>query len=418
MIKICIFDLDETLLRTEDMKDIREAGKNDASPKYMAKVQAAFHSSPSRQIYDISLLNSLRQKFPKQKLCIFTRSPRSYATTVLSLAYPGFQWDLVVSYEDVKQTKPYGEGIDKCMSAFGVKYLNEVALVGDGDIDVRAAYHAGCVVVVDKTAWPKKLVNEHWNALGHISDAVISAPDQLIEVLTDYEQFLPDLERRLASDDPPTQPIRFDKINKFIPRYIGGDGTAFPIHTAGRSFSGYDSLKMRRQWHLLTTSIHENKDSETFPDEWISSIRLFIRTHFSMMSMWGGEVIVSVIPHRPGRAARLEMLLAQLEQSYADEPAKGKLKLRFVPKLLSYKVGVLSNSNDKLPPKERFENVRNHLMVHEKAIVAKGGHFLIIDDVSTTGSTLIYATKYLKDAGATAITCFSIAMNVSNVLYD
>ena len=73
----------------------------------------------------------------------------------------------------------------------------------------------------------------------------------------------------------------------------------------------------------------------------------------------------------------------------------------------------------KWPPRfpGRF-NVRDHLIVHEKAVVAKGGHFLIIDDVSTTGSTLIYADKYLKEAGATLVTCFSIAMNVSNVLYE
>lgn len=417
MLKICIFDLDQTLLDTQDMKVVREAGKNVDTPKYRKSVEAAFNAKNGRHIYTPQLLEEIRAKFPKLRLCVFTRSPRSYAQIVLTLAYPDFHWDKLVAFEDVPgRTKPYGDGVDKCMQAFEITRLDKVALIGDGDIDVRAAYHAGCVAIVDRSAWPAKLDPlNHWPALGHIPDAILSNPAQLIEVLADYRAYLPELERALT-EVPAATTARFDKINKFVPRKLGGDATAFPVFTGGRSFSNYKSLKWRRQWHALSDSIHEHKDAEQFPETWIKTLRTFISKTYGPMGFFGGHLHITVIPHRPGRQPRLERLLAQLEHAYAHTPMAGKLQLHFHPGLLAYKPGVRSNSKDKLSNNERFINVRDHLYVADKALAATPGQFLVIDDVSTTGSTLIYAKQYLQAAGAHAVTCLSLAMNVSDVL--
>ncbi|WP_374208626.1 phosphoribosyltransferase family protein [Klebsiella pneumoniae] len=41
---------------------------------------------------------------------------------------------------------------------------------------------------------------------------------------------------------------------------------------------------------------------------------------------------------------------------------------------------------------------------------------LVVDDVVTTGASLIYASKYLKDAGARNVILFALAKNISDIL--
>ncbi|WP_186073124.1 HAD hydrolase-like protein [Burkholderia gladioli] len=417
MFEVCLFDLDQTLVETEDMKELRESGKNKDDAAYKKQVKESFLAKVDRLIYSEELLLEIRKKFPDLKLGVFTRSPRSYAKAILKAAYPAIQWDVIVAYEDVEHTKPYGEGIDKAMFSFGYKYISRVILVGDGDVDIRAAYNAGCVVTLDKTSWKGKYTPDNWHALGHIPDAVIDSPEELLGVLENYQAYLPELERLLSKTDKRVGDARFDRVNKFIPKDAGGDSTAFPIFSCGRSFAGYKSLEWRKKWHELTQSIHDQKEADEFPEEWIQAVRTFISTHFTTL-LFGGEIIISVVPHRPGRTPRLEAFLGQLEASYEKKPLKGKAKLSFVPDLLAYKEGVRSNSNDKLNAAERFQNIRDHLFVKRKDVVKKGGKILVIDDVATTGSSLIYAKKYLIDAGAGEVTCLSIAMNISNVLYE
>ena len=419
MFEVCLFDLDQTLVETDDMKTLRESGKNRLDDAYAEQVVNALKAKDRKErvIYSKELIASIREQFPTLKLGVFTRSPRGYANAILKTVYPSFQWDVIVAYEDVKHTKPYGDGIDKAMWTFGYETISKVVLIGDGDADIRAAYNAGCVVVLDKTSWPDKHTNDNWNSLGHIPDVIIDEPEQILDVLRDYRPYLPELERLLSNSEGRAGTARFDRVNKFIPKAAGGDKTAFPIYSCGRSFSGYKSLEWRKNWHKLTKSIHAQKDADSFPDEWVNSVRTFISRTFPIL-MFGGELTVTVIPHRPGRKPRLEAFLAQLEMSYKNNPSAGKGKLSFVPDLLAYREGVRSNSNDKLSSSERFENIRDHLFVQRVDGVKKLMKILVIDDVSTTGSTLIYAKKYLSDAGASEVICLSIAMNISNVLYE
>lgn len=414
MFEVCLFDLDQTLINTDDMKELRESGKNKNDPDYLKRVTESFESKAGRVIYSEEMLCKIRAKFPQLKIGIFTRSPRGYAEAILKAAYPAMVWDVIVAYEDVEHTKPHGEGIDKAMYSFGYRDISRVVLVGDGDVDIRAAYNAGCVVVLDTSSWENKRSSDNWRALGRIPDVVIHKPEEIIDVLNDYESYLPELERLLSGCNARAGAARFDRVNKFIPREAGGDQTAYPIFSCGRSFAGYKSLEWRKKWHELTASIHEQKDAETFPKEWVEAVREFIAAHFPIL-IFGGTLVVSVIPHRPGRKPRLEAFLRQLEATY--NPKKGVGNLLFVPDLLAYKDGVRSNSNEKLSPSERFENIREHLYVH-RVDMAVRARVLVIDDVSTTGSSLIYAKKHLIDAGAIEVTCLSIAMNISNVLYD
>lgn len=411
MFKICLFDLDDTLIRTEDLKDVREACKNNSDAGNLSKVISAIKADEDRRIYDLSALTKIRSDFPELKLGVFTRSPRSYAKVVLEWAYPGFEWDILIAYEDVTWTKPRGDGIVKAIKEFGVKYLTEVILVGDSDVDVRSAYNCGCPVVVDKGGWPYKWGSEHWGAVQRVPDALIDSPSSMPSVLSVPHSFLPDLERLLEGAAGSS---RFDKLNHFIPRSVGGDTTAYPIHVAGRYFSNYKSIQQRRKWHSLTDSIDKNKESDEFPVEWIKTIRNFISREF--LAFFGVKnVVVTVIPHRPGRKPRLENLLTQLQQSVVDEPIKNRA-IVCEPDLLSFKAGVRSQHNDHLNGNERFENVRDHLLVQFPDKVTGATSYLILDDVTTTGASLIYASKYVRMAGASDVKCLSLAKNIGTVL--
>lgn len=414
MFDICLFDLDDTLVRTTDLKEIREACKHNNDSERLDALRALISEIDDRHIYSAEFLQQIRTGFPQMKLGVFTRSPCSYTHTVLDWAYPGFVWDIVVTYESVEQTKPYGDGIDLAMETFSAEYLDRVILIGDSDVDVRASYHCGCVVVLSTEAWPYPRERTHWKALEFVPDAVINSPSGLLDVLSEPNRYLPELERLFSGTSSTPQTPRFDKINHFISKAAGGDQSAFPIYVAGRSFAKYKSLQYRKQWHALTASIEQNKESDVFPAEWIAAIRHFIKEQY--FTLFGTlRIVVCVVPHRPGRKARLENLVRQLEQSVCMEPIE-RFEIICRPELLAYKLGVKSQHNEYLGRDERFMNVRDHLFVQNPEYVTGETSFLVIDDVTTTGASLIYAAKYLKAAGARDVKCLSMAKNIGDIV--
>jgi phosphoglycolate phosphatase-like HAD superfamily hydrolase len=416
MIRLCLFDLDQTLVDTEDMKELRESGVRRSDVAYIRELKDVFGARDRRLIQAVTI-NQLCLNNPGMKIGIFTRAPRSYVETIATMAYPRIKWDTVVAYEDVQNVKPHRDGICKAMADVGldIKYnLSEVLLVGDSDVDIRAAYHAGCAVALFKAGWPRQYQRTHWRSLELLPDAVVDNADELIEVFENPTRCLPDLECLLAdATQAPAKP-RFDKVIKFFP---WGDDNRSPhaIYAAGRNFSGYESLGDRRDWHELSSSIQENKNSKLFPNEWILSLRQFIAHHyrFTAGSPFARELVVTAIPPRPGREPRLTHLLSQLKASYGADARVQRMPLSFESNILAYREGVRSHSREHLSADERFANVRDHLLVAEPASV-KGRRFLVVDDVSTTGASLLYAKRYLDHAGASKVDCFTIAMNVGN----
>lgn len=415
MIRLCLFDLDQTLVDTADLQMLRESGvhRNDAA--YKGEVQVAFRSRNRHIINEVTLL-TLALTNPDMKIGVFTRSPRRYVDVILEEAYPLIRWDAVVAYEDVETRKPSGEGIYKAMIDLGLNdtdYLPDVVLVGDSDVDIRASYNAGCLAILFKQGWPSAYERTHWRCLGLLPDAVVDNQDELGVVISNIVPKLPDLEC-LLSDPAQAPPFpRFDDIGKFFPN----DHTRHVVFAAGRSFAGYKSLDARRDWHGLSQSIQANKNSIAFPDEWIASIKRFIAHHnrYLYALPFDSELVVCAIPPRPDRVPRLNHLIDQLRASYGPIPRLKRMILTFDAGMLAYRAGVRSHSGEHLSLEERFANVRDHLFV-VKPGEARGKRFLVLDDVSTTGATLLYAKKYLTEAGATSVDCFTIAMNISNPL--
>ena len=120
MIRLCIFDLDQTLVDTDDLKELREAGKHRDDAGYADEVRAAFRTRDRVLISGLALnlakLNNMDLRFG-----VFTRSPRRYVDVVLAEAYENRRWDVVIAYEDVQRYKPSGQGIIRAMKAVGMQ---------------------------------------------------------------------------------------------------------------------------------------------------------------------------------------------------------------------------------------------------------------------------------------------------------
>jgi hypothetical protein len=305
--------------------------------------------------------------------------------------------------------------------------LPAVVMVGDSDVDVRAAYHAGCPTVLFKRGWPHPLQRTHWRSMELMPDAIAGTTDELRAAISDPVPRLPYLEYLLAGGRKASHAPRFDRIGKFFPN----EKTPHFVYTAGRMFAGYQTLEKRREWHRLSQSIHENKDTVQFPNEWVMAIQRFIAVHYkpSALSQALAEYLVTLekvdscdsamvitcIPARQGRIHRLGHLVNQLAAAYGATPRVGGLLLSFDSEVLAFRPGVRSQSREHLNRVERFANVRDHLYVANPSGVA-GRKFLVIDDVSTTGATLLYAKRRLLEAGAESVDCFSFAQDISDPL--
>ena len=410
-LELLLFDLDDTLVQTGDLENFRGVAHiGPQSDEYVQRLKRAFVSTTARNLYSSAQLADLRRRWPALKVGIFTRAPRYYTDIVLKLAFPDTTWDVVVAFEDVRRTKPDGEGVGHAMKACGIRSSSSVAIVGDGKSDVQAAYNGGCWIFLDRGSWPERLRREDWWALERVPDAVIENPDRTIEVLACPEAELPELERAFsgATGSAHHRP-RFDKINHFNP--LDARGRTYGIHVAGRIFNHHPSLQARAAWHPVSQEILANKSADQFSPEWIETIRSFLRRQQQLRA--GSDVLVTVVPFKPGRAPRLESLLKQVETSHEQRPILEDVNVTFVMDVLAYKAGVQSHSASHLDKESRFQNVRDHLFVRRPEVV-NSMHVVVVDDVVTTGASLIYAHDCLMAAGASRVTCFAFTKAVGN----
>ena len=410
-IGLCLFDLDNTLLRTTDLEPFR--GRDNVgvtSADYTRRlIDAAFGPrAPARHLYTQAQLTALRDQYPGVRWGVFTRSPRHYAATLLGNAYPAFQWDVVVGYEDVRNTKPHPDGVWVAGQATGMESTDQIVLVGDEKVDVVCAYRAGCWAFVDQTTWQPR-EREHWWALERLPDALFEGADELAPLLANPGLRLPELEYLIAGQQLEGRRRRVEKINHFFPRTMGGGYV--PIHVMGRLFGEYEEIRPRRQWHALTDQILAHKDATDFPAAWVDAIGSFVKNEGG----FSRNVVVTVIPFKPGRRPRLEALLGQVEAAHVPSPRRGSFippnDFEFVPDILAFRPGAVSSHGNHLNAQERFANVGDNLYVQRPDVV-EGKHVIVIDDVVTTGASLLWAHRYLTQAGASRVSCLSLAQAI------
>lgn len=413
--QMVLFDLDNTLLKTDAVARFRgPAGLGQLPPNYVLDLTAQLHQV--QPIYTQDILFEIHRKYPDLKFGVFTRSPRTYTQTLLHTFYPLVKWDVVVCFEDVEHTKPYPDGILLAMNTTGLNDPARVVMVGDAHNDIMAAYRAGVWAFLDRTSWPDALLPENWRSIGAIADVDYGSPSSLLQALEDPAPCLPPLEATVYQNDVVCRrnvEIRhFDNVDG-RPRVV--------VKVLGRKFKQSGDFQYRYQWHVVSHQILALKDASVFPPTWIIALRKFIQSDPGCM--FGDGSIVTVIPVKPNRVPRLENLLAQVAVSNTADaffkkpfipswPAPGPNKLIFVPDQLFWLAGVKSHNQDHLNAKERMENVRDHLRVNTNRPVT-GKHVVVIDDVTTSGATLLNAYHYLIAAGARSVTLVSMTQAIS-----
>ena len=116
-------------------------------------------------------------------------------------------------------------------------------------------------------------------------------------------------------------------------------------------------------------------------------------------------MLVCPIPARPGRPRRLEHFLDRLRDSLS-----GIAGVEVDNEILRFSPG--AHANKGLGKADRFGNIQAHLAVASPDSVA-GATIIVVDDVATTGSTLYYADRYLRAAGATDVHCVALTQTIS-----
>lgn len=414
-VQLLIFDLDDTLIRTGDLEQ-RFRGQQflgRQSHQYEEDLRAAYYRDPGRIVYSAPTIIMLRARYPGVRLGIFTRSPRHYAEILVGLAYPGLAWDFLIAFEDTPQPKPSGEGIRRAMAGFNILDPRDVWMVGDSPVDIRAAYDSGCQVVLDTTTWPKTPAprrRDDWKALERMPDAIIGNAADLQATLDSHVAYLPLAERLQQTACAPI-PNRhpFARLEKFSA--FDHEGAKHDIHYLGRHFS--TQAQHRAIWHQVTNDIHSMKNALVVPDYWVAAIGAFLQNlvRKNPLLNFGNSLVVTVVPAKPGRTRRLEAMLNQLSTVHAQRPLVNA-GVSFTPDLMRYREGVLSHHGEGLNKQQRMENVMTHLEV----ITGSGyenKHVVVIDDVATTGASLIYARKYLMAAGARQVTCLSLTKAIN-----
>jgi len=133
MIKVVIFDLDQTLV---DSSCAEQDRKNREWSKVYSKI-------PTMRCYDgiHDILRYLVEK--KIIIVILTSSPRVYCEKVLQ--YFNIKPDFIVAYHDVKLHKPNPESINLVIEKFNIQNPKSVLHIGDDPKDTFASKAAGVI---------------------------------------------------------------------------------------------------------------------------------------------------------------------------------------------------------------------------------------------------------------------------------
>ncbi len=402
-----LFDLDDTLVRTDDLQQHRIAGVDNNSISYKRELEALLTTRSDRVIWTERQIQRLKSLAPlsgdqKNSIGIFTRAPRSYADAVLNAFYPSVEWQAVVTYEDVKPYfKPHGHGIRLAREMTGD---SGVFVIGNDASDIKAAYHAVCYVAWDDT-------DRNYEAWSLLPDFVYSTPDHLLEMLTEPNGSMMPLEAPRSDANSTVPSISTSRsIGLFCQ-----DNKRHMVRVLGKHFSRYTPIKAMRAHHELSMEIERCKSATDFPDAWIAALLDACRDQLRFFGRRRpfGRVVLTCIPPRPGRPHRLGALITQCEAEYRDR--FGMDRVIFDPLVFGFHPGVRSNSNDHLSRAERFENIAAHLFLNGQGLTNQDT-VVVVDDVVTSGSTLIGAKRLLEERGVGSIQLLGIAKNIGDIM--
>lgn len=376
-----IFDLDDTLVSTSKVEEYRRTRNIEGLNANLDKTKV-YNPVPK-------MLNDIKEK--NIPIALVTNSPRWYATAVLQYHGMFDVFDVLICYDDVGAggVKPSPAGINLAMERLGVSANQNVIYVGDAESDYIAAYKAKITPVAP--SWAKR------SPIAQIPAAIINS-EHLVEYLDSFEEMalIADRTAKLKAFNFPKKQLNFIPLN--------ANGELVPIRrdeikliAFGRYFSQNSTLTAQlHENHQLSKDIYAKELSETYvmPGYYID---LMLRVVYRLPQYVFDDSaaifdIVTVIPAKKGKNSRLENMLNRIK-------ARSETGSEFIPDLFEFSPDARSLKT--LGGVEnRTHELQNSLHIKAKHVgELEGKTVLVLDDVTTTGSTFNHAFYLLDKAG-------------------
>lgn len=389
------FDLDNTLISTDPLKQLRESGSSsNLSSEDLSKTK----------IYNKSkyLLEYLKENGIKTAL--ITNSPRKYTQSLLEYhSLEGF-FDVIITYNDVLRDgiKPSPKGIEMALSSLGLTRESKVVYIGDDDKDFIASYSAGVKPLAP--SWATR------TPFRVIPSAIIST-SAFIDDIDCFESI--DLIADICAKK--NKFVHSRKWLYFMPMTLSGEIGAIKkdnieILCLGKYFSqkGLLTAQLHDQ-HPLSLEIAKKDHIKTYvmPDYIVSLIQHCIdRVSKYFFNEHEFFDLVTVIPSKKNKNPRLENMLSRVSR-------QGFFKTNFISDLFYFEDGAVSLKT--LGNKEnRDQQIKDKLRIKDKYLgLIRGKKILIIDDVVTTGSTLQGAFNLLYPHNPQKILGLCLAKTIS-----
>ncbi|CDG89901.1 HAD hydrolase-like protein [Xenorhabdus bovienii] len=389
------FDLDNTLISTDSLKQIRESG-NSSDLTHNALSQTKIYSKSKY------LLNYLKSH--DIKTALITNSPKKYVQSLLEYYSIKDLFNEVITYNDVLSNgaKPSPKGIEMALGRLGLTRGSKVVYFGDDDKDFIAAYSAGIKPLAP--AWASR------NPFRVIPSAIIST-SAFIDDIDCFESI--DLIADICASR--NKFVHSRKWLYFMPMTLSGEVGAIKkdkieIVCLGKYFSQKGVLTARlHDEHSLSLEIAKKDCISTYvmPEYIVSLIQHCIHR---VSQYFFGEIgyfdLVTVIPSKKNKNPRLENMLGRVSK-------QGFGRTNFIGDLFYFEDGAVSLKT--LGNKENRDlQIKEKLKIKEKYLyLVKNKRILVIDDVITTGSTLQGAFNLLNQYTPQKILGLCLAKTVS-----
>ena len=164
-----IFDLDQTLVDTKPVKQLRE---NRQWNLIYPKVKYLKPYNGILEIINLLHINDI-------KLSVVTNSPRPYCERILD--YWNFNIDNLVCFHDVKNRKPNKEPIEKAINLMEVN-KNNVLSIGDDKNDIIASNNSGVISIASM-----------WDPSSSYEEIKGSSPNYICKDVYELKNLLKDL---------------------------------------------------------------------------------------------------------------------------------------------------------------------------------------------------------------------------------
>lgn len=391
---VVLFDLDDTLVATKTLREIRDTA-NYAALTPEALAGTALYRPVRR------MLETMQSK--KIQLGVVSNAGRQYVERVLEHHKLCEFFTTVVTYTDVgaKGKKPKPDGILLALQQLKVAATPDVLFVGDHATDIEAAYKANITPVVP--SWATRTPVNLAPALEMPSSVLINYFDSPKEYCLFAE--------RAASQNS----YNFErKAVYFLPLDLNANVIThrpeMRIFCLGRYFSQKTPITAKlHDGHALSLEIAKKNEPKEFkaPVHWPQLLAHVITKGPAWL--YNGEHdfdLITVIPAKSGKQKRMESLLVDVAKICAQQKSAD-----------AFDAGVFRFTEGARDQKTlgRAERVleASRVLKLNGSVKVKGKRVLVIDDVVTTGSTMARALDLLVTAGAIDARGVAIAKTVS-----